>query len=66
MSAAAREATATAVAPARQLYLPDFCRARAVLALGDSSYGDTYCGGGEQMRERTERMRQRRRSGRYS
>ncbi|HGM5581010.1 TPA: flavodoxin [Pseudomonas putida] len=23
----------------------------AVLALGDSSYGDTYCGGGEQMRE---------------
>ncbi|MDO7903023.1 flavodoxin [Pseudomonas sp. K1(2024)] len=23
----------------------------AVIALGDSSYGDTYCGGGEQMRE---------------
>ncbi|MFB4393420.1 MULTISPECIES: flavodoxin [unclassified Pseudomonas] len=23
----------------------------AVLALGDSSYGDTYCGGGEQLRE---------------
>lgn len=23
----------------------------AVLALGDSSYGDTYCGGGEQVRE---------------
>ncbi len=22
-----------------------------VLALGDSSYGDTYCGGGEQVRE---------------
>ena len=22
-----------------------------VIALGDSSYGDTYCGGGEQMRE---------------
>ncbi|WP_448105764.1 flavodoxin [Pseudomonas juntendi] len=23
----------------------------AVIALGDSSYGDTYCGGGEQLRE---------------
>ena len=23
----------------------------AVIALGDASYGDTYCGGGEQMRE---------------
>lgn len=23
----------------------------AVIALGDSSYGDTFCGGGEQMRE---------------
>ncbi|MCS4285869.1 MioC protein [Pseudomonas sp. BIGb0278] len=23
----------------------------AVIGLGDSSYGDTYCGGGEQMRE---------------
>jgi MioC protein len=23
----------------------------AVLALGDSSYGDTFCGGGEQVRE---------------
>lgn len=23
----------------------------AVVALGDSSYGDTYCGGGEQLRE---------------
>jgi MioC protein len=23
----------------------------AVIALGDSSYGDTYCGGGEQVRE---------------
>ena len=22
-----------------------------MLALGDSSYGDTYCGGGEQVRE---------------
>ena len=26
-------------------------RPGAVLALGDSSYGDTYCGGGELMRE---------------
>ncbi|MDN6857745.1 flavodoxin [Pseudomonas sp. CAN2814] len=26
-------------------------RPGAVLALGDSSYGDTYCGGGEQVRE---------------
>jgi MioC protein len=23
----------------------------AVIALGDASYGDTFCGGGEQMRE---------------
>jgi two-component system sensor histidine kinase AlgZ len=33
MSAAAREAAAAALAPPRQLYLPDFCRARAVLAI---------------------------------
>ena len=33
MSATAREAAAAALAPPRQLYLPDFCRARAVLAI---------------------------------
>ncbi len=32
--------------------LPDWRgRPGAVIALGDSSYGDTFCGGGEQMRE---------------
>src|SRR5688572_33193275 len=33
MSAAAREPATAALAPARQLYLPDFCRARAALAI---------------------------------
>jgi MioC protein len=32
--------------PAALLGLPG-----AVIALGDASYGDTFCGGGEQMRE---------------
>jgi MioC protein len=32
--------------PAQLLGLPG-----AVIALGDASYGDTFCGGGEQMRE---------------
>lgn len=32
--------------------LPDWRgRPGGVIALGDSSYGDTYCGGGEQVRE---------------
>ncbi len=33
MNAGARETTAHDVEPAKQLYLPDFCRARAVLAI---------------------------------
>ena len=33
MNAAARDTAARDVEPAKQLYRPDFCRARAVLAI---------------------------------